>query len=125
MGNINLSTGSISNSYPRNTFHQIQFHESSICDAGMVAEISRLGKPVKLINLIKTSSENPEPCVTLPRQNAYLHNVNSAFASVASLDFGVFGACLRSYIPYQASATVYAHGGVLNSSDLFFIRDPG
>ena len=39
----------------------------------------------------KAASENPELCVTLLRQNAHLPNVNSAFVSVASLDFGVFG----------------------------------
>ena len=44
--------------------------------------------------VIMATSENPELCVTLPRQNAHLPNVNSAFVSVASLDFGVFGGCL-------------------------------
>ena len=39
----------------------------------------------------KATSESPELCVTLPRQNAHLPNVNSAFASVASLDFGACG----------------------------------
>jgi len=34
--------------------------------------------------------KNPKLCVTLHRQNTHLLQVNSAFASVASLDFGVF-----------------------------------
>ena len=37
------------------------------------------------------TSENPGLCVTLPRQNAHLPCVNSAFVSVASLDSEVFG----------------------------------
>ena len=45
-------------------------------------------------NLIQATSENPGLCVTLPRQNAHLPYVNSAFVSVASLDFEVFGGCL-------------------------------
>jgi superfamily I DNA/RNA helicase len=44
------------------------------------------------------TSENPKLCVTLPRQNAHLPNVNSAFVSVASLDFGVFGGCLDFFV---------------------------
>ena len=47
--------------------------------------------------ILEASSENPELCVTLPRQNAHLPNVNSAFVSVASLDFGVFGGCLERF----------------------------
>jgi flagellin-like hook-associated protein FlgL len=51
-GNVNtLSTGSISNDYPQGTlssaqdiFHNAQFHEPPISDAGMAAEISRLIK---------------------------------------------------------------------------------
>jgi D-alanyl-D-alanine endopeptidase (penicillin-binding protein 7) len=40
---------------------------------------------------MKEASKNPKLCVTLLRQNAHLPSlVNSAFASVASLDFGVF-----------------------------------
>ena len=39
----------------------------------------------------KATSESPELCVALPRQNAHLPNVNSAFVSVASLDFGACG----------------------------------
>ena len=35
----------------------------------------------------KGTSKNSNLCVTLPRQNAHLLQVNSAFASVASLDF--------------------------------------
>ena len=35
------------------------------------------------------TSNNPKLCVTLHRQNAHLLHVNSAFASVASLDFGI------------------------------------
>ena len=45
---------------------------------------------------LKATSENPELCVTLPRRNAHLPCVNSAFVSVASLDFGVFGGCLNN-----------------------------
>ena len=41
----------------------------------------------------ETTSENPGLCVTLPRQNAHLPSVNSAFVPVASLDSGVFGGC--------------------------------
>jgi 5'-nucleotidase len=44
---------------------------------------------------LQAASENPELCVTLPRQNAHLPDVNSAFVSVASLDFGVFGGRLH------------------------------
>ena len=43
----------------------------------------------------QVTSENPKLCVTLPRQNAHLPNVNSAFVSVASLDFGVYGGYLQ------------------------------
>ena len=43
----------------------------------------------------QVTSENPKLCVTLPRQNAHLPNVNSAFVSVASLDFGVCGGYLQ------------------------------
>jgi hypothetical protein len=43
---------------------------------------------------LMATSENPKLCVTLLRQNAHLPYVNSAFASVASLDFRVFGGCL-------------------------------
>ena len=43
----------------------------------------------------QVTSENPKLCVTLPRQNAHLPNVNSAFVSVASLDFGVFRGYLQ------------------------------
>ena len=39
------------------------------------------------------TSENPKLCATLPTQNAHLPIVNSAFVSVASLDFGAFGGC--------------------------------
>jgi len=39
-----LSTGSMSNGCPQNTFHNIHFNESPIRDAGMAAEISRLIK---------------------------------------------------------------------------------
>ena len=42
------------------------------------------------------TSEPPELCVTHLRQNAHLPGVNSAFASGASLDFGVFGGSLIS-----------------------------
>jgi serine protease Do len=44
---------------------------------------------------IQATSENPRLCVTLLRQNVHLPYVNSAFASVASLDFGVFRGCLH------------------------------
>jgi hypothetical protein len=37
------------------------------------------------------TAENPKLIVTLHRQNAHLLQVNSAFAFVASLDFGNFG----------------------------------
>jgi hypothetical protein len=47
---------------------------------------------------MKATSENPKLCVTLLRQNAHLPYANSAFASVASLDFGVFGGCLKSFL---------------------------
>jgi ribosomal protein S18 acetylase RimI-like enzyme len=36
---------------------------------------------------VKGTSKNPKLCVTLHRQNAHLLQVNSAFVSVASLDF--------------------------------------
>ena len=36
------------------------------------------------------TSKNPKFVVTLPQQNTHLHLVNSVFASVASLDFGIF-----------------------------------
>ena len=42
------------------------------------------------------TSENPKLCVTLPIQNAHLPVVNSAFISVASLDFEVFGGCHKA-----------------------------
>ena len=42
----------------------------------------------------KASSENPKLCVALDETLIYLC-VNSAFVSVARLDFGVFGACLN------------------------------
>ena len=38
----------------------------------------------------EATSENPKLCVTRPIQNAHLPHVNSAFDSVASIDFGVF-----------------------------------
>jgi len=38
---------------------------------------------------LKGTYGNPKLCVTLYRQNAHLLQVNSAFTSVASLDFGV------------------------------------
>jgi len=62
--------------------------------------------PMDLNNCIYVlaSSENPELFVNgghmgppLHRQNAHLPGVNSAFVSVASLDFGVFGACLHGF----------------------------
>ena len=39
------------------------------------------------------SSENPKLCVTPFAEMLIYLCVNSAFGSVASLDFGVFGAC--------------------------------
>jgi len=55
-------------------------------------------RPLYIIDEIigfKATSENPGLSVTLPRQNAPLPYVNSAFASVASLDSEVFGGCLN------------------------------
>ena len=55
--------------------------------------------------------ENPELCVTLPRQNAHLPNVNSAFVSVASLDFEVFGGChmkQRSFFMAFTARAIFA-----------------
>jgi len=49
--------------------------------------------PPPILRFSEATSENPELCVTLPRQNAHLPSVNSAFVSVASLDFRVFGGC--------------------------------
>ena len=40
-------------------------------------------------------------CVTLHRQNAHLLQVNSAFASVASLDFRLFINSLRRFVPFR------------------------
>ena len=54
-----------------------------------------------LLNFIKAASENPKLCVALPpyiRRNARLPCVNSAFVSVASLDFGVFGGCQKNTV---------------------------
>ena len=48
---------------------------------------------VHLFDFLKATSENPELCVTLHEMLIYL-SVNSAFVSVASLDFGIFGGCL-------------------------------
>jgi hypothetical protein len=45
--------------------------------------------------LLKGASKNSKLCVTLYRQNAHLPGVNSAFASVASLDFEVFRGALK------------------------------
>ena len=45
---------------------------------------------------VLATSENPGLCVTLPRQNAHLPCVNSAFVSVTSLDSRVFGGCLSN-----------------------------
>jgi ABC-type glycerol-3-phosphate transport system permease component len=47
---------------------------------------------------LMATSENTKLCVTLHRQNAHLPHVNSAFASVASLDFGVFGGCQLCFL---------------------------
>jgi len=58
------------------------------------ADVEKEMQNWKAANELLASSENPKLCVTLLRQNAHLPNVNSAFVSVASLDFGVFGACL-------------------------------
>ena len=51
------------------------------------------------INKVKETSKNPKLCVTLHRQNAHLLQVTSAFASVASLDFGVFKSSLNKALP--------------------------
>jgi CheY-like chemotaxis protein len=51
--------------------------------------------PDCILEILKATSENPKLCVTLHRQNAHLPLVNSAFASGASLDSGVFGGCLN------------------------------
>ena len=57
------------------------------------------------VESFKAASENPELCVTLLRQDAHLPGVNSALVSVAGLDFGVFGGCLKSEYVYPE--TVY------------------
>jgi hydroxymethylbilane synthase len=53
-----------------------------------VAGLRRLGLQNPM-----AASENPGLCVTRPRQNAHLPDVNSAFVAGASLDSGVFGGC--------------------------------
>jgi hypothetical protein len=50
------------------------------------------------------TSKNPKLCVTLLRQNAHLPYVNSAFASVASLDFGVFRGALMLCTLFKATS---------------------
>jgi hypothetical protein len=49
-------------------------------------------------NLFMGTSKNSRLCVTRPRQNAHLPNVNSAFVAGASLDFGVFRGSLLIYL---------------------------
>ena len=55
-------------------------------------------KSLQVKETLMATSENPGPCVTLPRQNAHLPFVNSAFVSVASLDSEVFGGCLINHL---------------------------
>ena len=59
--------------------------------------------------ILMATSENPELCITLPRQNAHLPNVETrhALSLPASLDFGAFGACLyfRIYKLCQLTAS--------------------
>jgi hypothetical protein len=58
------------------------------------------------------TSKNPKLCVTLHRQNAHLPFVNSAFASVASLDFGVF----RGALIFEQFLTPGYFTGILNEA---------
>ncbi|MCL2102866.1 MAG: hypothetical protein FWH25_02390, partial [Syntrophorhabdaceae bacterium] len=44
---------------------------------------------------LQATSKNPKLCVTRPLQNVHLPYVNSAFGSVASLDFEVFRGCQK------------------------------
>jgi hypothetical protein len=46
---------------------------------------------------VKGASKNPKYCVTLPRQNAHLRQVNSAFVSVASLDIEISRSSLKQF----------------------------
>jgi len=65
---------------------------------------------VLLYELFVGTSKNPKLCVTFPRQNAHLLQVNSAFASVTSLDFGVFRSSLvdkQNYI-YLITLVIWA-----------------
>ena len=56
----------------------------------------------------QATSENPGLCVTLPRQNAHLPFVNSAFVSVASHDSKVFGGCLNKEAGIALMLTMFA-----------------
>ena len=53
----------------------------------------------------KGNSGNPKLCVTLHRRNAHLPFVNSAFVSVASLDFQVSGGYLNGFLNLARTQT--------------------
>ena len=85
------------------------------------ADILRTGT-----NIQKAASENLKFCATLPRRSVHLPCVNSASVSGASLDFGVFGACLkRSEPPYSDRGWqpgVRSQGLVDNCNSRFFLN---
>ena len=57
--------------------------------------------------------ENPGLCAMLPRQNAHLPCVNSAFVSVASLDSEVFGGCLYEILINPDIRNIIISGNII------------
>ena len=59
--------------------------------------------------IVEATSGNPKLCVTLHRRNAHLPLVNSAFVSIASLDFRVSGGCLERFFNAMLNLPRYSN----------------